>query len=122
MEVGGLGIRRIREFNTALLGKWCWRMLVERESLWFKVLSARYGLSEGRLGAGGCHASLWWRDMEVLRREEWFQDSVQRVVGNGENTLFWSDVWVGEVSFRVRYPRLYDLPMHKEESMLGCVS
>ena len=37
-EIRDLGVRRIREFNTALLGKWCWRMLVERESLWFKVL------------------------------------------------------------------------------------
>lgn len=53
---------------------------------------ARYGCTEGRLGGGGRHASLWWRDMEVLRREEWFQDSVQRVVGNGKNTLFWTDV------------------------------
>jgi len=24
-EVGGLGVRRLREFNLSLLGKWCWR-------------------------------------------------------------------------------------------------
>lgn len=35
---------RIREFNNALLGKWCSILLVERESLWCKVLSARYGV------------------------------------------------------------------------------
>nr|ABN06074.1 hypothetical protein MtrDRAFT_AC150440g24v2 [Medicago truncatula] len=52
-EVGGLGVRRIREFNMALLGKWCWRMLVERDSLWFKVLSASYGMADGRLRDGG---------------------------------------------------------------------
>ena len=39
-EVGGLGVRRIREFNYALLGKWCWSLLVDRESLWFSVLTA----------------------------------------------------------------------------------
>ena len=42
-EEGGLGVRRLREFNVALLGKWCWRMLVDKEGLWYRVLKARYG-------------------------------------------------------------------------------
>jgi len=29
-EYRGLGVRRLREFNVALLGKWCWMLLVER--------------------------------------------------------------------------------------------
>ena len=32
-EVGGLGVWRLKEFNIALLGKWCWRCLVDREGL-----------------------------------------------------------------------------------------
>jgi hypothetical protein len=43
----------MREFNTALLGKWCWRMLVDKTSLWYKVLVARYGEEAGMLKAGG---------------------------------------------------------------------
>jgi hypothetical protein len=34
-EYGGLGVRQLREFNLTLLGKWCWRTLVDREGLWF---------------------------------------------------------------------------------------
>jgi len=43
-EVGGLRVRRIRDFNIALLGKRCWKLLVDRDSLWYRVLSARYGV------------------------------------------------------------------------------
>ena len=37
-------MRRIREFNLALLSKWCWRQVVDREVMWFKLLAARYCL------------------------------------------------------------------------------
>nr|ABD32294.2 hypothetical protein MtrDRAFT_AC149489g21v2 [Medicago truncatula] len=37
----GLGVQKMREFNVALLGKWCWRLLVERSSLWYRVLMVR---------------------------------------------------------------------------------
>jgi len=96
-EVGGVGVRRIREFNIALLGKWCWRLLVDRESLWFRVMLARYGVEGWRLREGGNAASTWWCDIAALRREEWFSDHVSWSVGNGKHTLFWSDVWVGGV-------------------------
>jgi len=38
---------------VALLGKWCWRLLEEDDSMWFRVLAARYGIEEGRLLEGG---------------------------------------------------------------------
>jgi len=50
---GGLGVRRLREFNLSLLGKWCWRMLNDKKGLWYRVLKARYGEVEGRLREGG---------------------------------------------------------------------
>jgi hypothetical protein len=52
-ESGGLGVRQPREFNTALLGKWCWWLLVDRLGMWYRVLVARYGESEGRVLSGG---------------------------------------------------------------------
>jgi len=116
-EVGGLGVRRIREFNYALLGKWCWRLLVDKNSLWFRVLLARYGVEGGQLLEGGRDASSWRRVIYTFRRKQWFSEHVSCVVGNGKLTMFWSDVWVGGVAFRECFSRLFDLSLLKEVSV-----
>jgi hypothetical protein len=51
-ESGELGVRHLGEFNTALQGKWCWRMLVEKIGLWYRVLIARYGVKGGFADSG----------------------------------------------------------------------
>jgi len=60
-------MRRMREFNIPLLGKWCWRMLVDRDGLWYKVLVACYGQEGGILMEGGWWASSCWRDVARVR-------------------------------------------------------
>ncbi|GAU36456.1 hypothetical protein TSUD_166220 [Trifolium subterraneum] len=52
-EYGGVGVRQMREFNTALLGKWFWRLLVDKKGIWYQVLAARYGEEAGRVLVGG---------------------------------------------------------------------
>jgi len=115
--VGGL------EVNIALLDKWCWRCLVDRESLWFKVFSSRYGEQRGRLREGGVTGSTWWREIVKIENGigveggSWFEESISKRLGNGFNTFFWSDCWVGTVSFMERFRRLYDLLIHKDLSV-----
>ncbi|GAU17907.1 hypothetical protein TSUD_330330, partial [Trifolium subterraneum] len=81
-EHGGLGVRQLREFNIALLGKWCWRMLVDRGGMWYRVLAARYGEVAGRLAVGGRGGSVWWREVSRIRDGE---DVVGGVVVCGWN-------------------------------------
>lgn len=47
---GGLAIRKIRLFNEALLGKWLWRLGMERDALWRHVVD----LKHGSMGGGWC--------------------------------------------------------------------
>jgi len=41
--LGGSGIRDLRLFNEALLGKWLWRFMNEKGNLWRKVVTIKYG-------------------------------------------------------------------------------
>jgi hypothetical protein len=88
-EYGGLGVRQLREFNTVFIRKMCWRLLVNKPGLWYRVVVARYGESEERVRLGGRGASSWWR--EILRLREGsgegeggcFVEGVERKVGDG---------------------------------------
>ncbi|GAU33855.1 hypothetical protein TSUD_66410 [Trifolium subterraneum] len=118
-EYGGLGVRKLREFNSTSLGKWCWRMLVERDSLWFRVLEARYGMERGRLCAGGTRGSTWWREIVRIRdgggelEGGWFGEHIRKKVGDGSDTFFWTDPWMDGILLCKRYGRLYELADNK---------
>jgi len=104
---------RLGEFILSLLGKWCWRLLVDKEGLWYQVLKARYGEVGGWIQDGGRHASGWWLMMCNIREGvgsgvgSWFEDNTWWVIGNGRNTFFWTDNWVGGVPVQMKLCRLY---------------
>jgi len=115
-----LRVRRIGDFNVSLLGKWCWRMMTEKERLWYRVLKAHYGEEGGRIREGGRQSSVWWKTVCHIREGigvgvgSWFEDNIRRVVGDEWNTLFWYDRWIGDILLRLKFPRLFDLAMEKD--------
>lgn len=46
-----------------------------------------------------------------------FEDNTRRVVGDGRNTYFWMDNWVGGVPLGIKFRRLFDLAVHRESSV-----
>ncbi|XP_020224194.1 uncharacterized protein LOC109806232 [Cajanus cajan] len=62
---GGLGIKDVRLFNWALLGKWVWKNMLSLGMLWAKVLHSRYERIESFSNCSDVdrRASWWWKDI-----------------------------------------------------------
>ncbi|KAL5760892.1 hypothetical protein ACOSQ2_019730 [Xanthoceras sorbifolium] len=101
-KFGGLGIKKIKEMNQALLAKVGWRLGCDREGLWGNILRSKYlqnhcndpNTSRQR---GSCsstwraaHFSLTMLNSGLIWR-----------VGCGNNIYFWKDIWVPEVGVLV---------------------
>ncbi|GKV52113.1 hypothetical protein SLEP1_g58708 [Rubroshorea leprosula] len=80
---GGLGVKDIRSFNLALLGKWWDKLAKGEEGLWFKLIKEKYGCANDNWHA--------W----VMEGRGW--------VLTGEKTF------VGEGVLASRFPRLFML-------------
>ncbi|WOH04087.1 hypothetical protein DCAR_0623493 [Daucus carota subsp. sativus] len=46
-SLGGVGIMKVKERNIAMLGKWWWRCINERDRFWNKTLQSKYGSTFG---------------------------------------------------------------------------
>ncbi|GLT64282.1 hypothetical protein SLA2020_367860 [Shorea laevis] len=63
-----------------------------------------------------------WRDILSIGRENeraktCFIDGFPKQIGDGAKTNFWADVWLGSSSFKLEFPRLYNLSLDKEMSV-----
>jgi len=91
---GGFGVVNIKDFNSALLSKWIWRLGSNEGGLWNEVLESKYGGSRN-LKEDMCNynAFLWWKDLKMIwKLEKWgsnFGDCLKWEVGNGKFIKFW---------------------------------
>ncbi|CAL5325137.1 unnamed protein product [Camellia sinensis] len=100
-EKVGLGVRRLVMFNLALLGKWLWRFVGEREHLWRKVVVAMFGLGRGGWVSGRVgqpHGRGVWKGIWLGWEEFW--QRLQLKVELGDRVRFWRDRWCGDTSLK----------------------
>ncbi|CAN6545401.1 unnamed protein product [Malus baccata var. baccata] len=92
-DVDGLGFRNFQEFNDALLAKQCWRLVSDPNSLWARVIKARYfpRCSIWEASKGG-RASWAWSSI-LTGRDLLKLGSHWQILG-GQDVRVWVDKWL----------------------------
>lgn len=90
---GGMGFRGFSNFNQALLGKQCWRLLTEESSLVGKIFKSRYYPNHSFLEASsGFQPSYAWRS--ILSARDLVKKGSRWTIGNGRKVRIWKDNWL----------------------------
>nr|GEX83899.1 RNA-directed DNA polymerase, eukaryota, reverse transcriptase zinc-binding domain protein [Tanacetum cinerariifolium] len=101
-EMGGLGVSSFHALNRALIFKWVWKFRTQGISIWTKVIKALHG-EKGNLDwpTTAKFPSNW---LDIIRSFSNLYNkgadllgSIKKKVGNGENTMFWDELWKGEI-------------------------
>lgn len=94
-EEGGLGIRPLRIWNKTLMVYHIWIIVSNRDSLWVKWIHT-YRLKGRNFWQQKIpwDASISWK--RILSIRETFRQFFHCEIGNGNDTVFWNDIWILE--------------------------
>ncbi|GJX30645.1 RNA-directed DNA polymerase, eukaryota, reverse transcriptase zinc-binding domain protein [Tanacetum coccineum] len=112
---GGLGIGSLRTCNQAMLVKWWWRFHTEKQAMWCKVIRSIHGSLGGlnEYSAPRPNSGPWYHIAKLkddLRKVNINLPSLfKKKLGNGRNTSFWNEIWVGDSPLISSFPRLFRL-------------
>lgn len=92
---GGMGFKEFSVFNDSLLGRQAWRLVNGENTLFGKVMKAKYyphsTFLEAYLGYSTSHS---WRG--IWSNKAQVKEGVIWLVGNGSSADVWKDPWVAD--------------------------
>ncbi|KAF5448516.1 hypothetical protein F2P56_029042 [Juglans regia] len=92
-SLGGLGIRTMSSFNSALVLKNVWSLLNGPNSLWKEVISKKYlGSKTFFEAAPKVSDSRFWKSL--LKQREFLRSSACYQINNGSSTKVWTGPWI----------------------------
>src|SRR5436190_2233900 len=114
-DQGGFGIQDLLVKNTALLGKWLYKLLTE-DGVWKTLLRRKYigskALSQVCCKPGDSH---FWAGLMATKKHFFRFRSFN--IKDGSEIRFWEDKWLGGATLRDQYPALYTIARHKNDTI-----
>jgi hypothetical protein len=115
-DQGGLGIHDLQVKNTALLGKWLYKLLTE-DGMWQILLKRKYvgskALSQVFWKQGDSH---FWAGL-MATKPKFFRFG-HFSIKDGSQIRFWEDSWLGNAPLREQYPALYNIVRYKSDTIM----
>ena len=99
-EFGGLGFRKFKNINSALLSKLCWNLVAGKDELWSSLLKSKYLSKENffdyHLKSG---VSYTWRSIISARDE--IKSEICYNLRDSKSIRPWKDPWIPWLQGRV---------------------
>jgi exonuclease III len=114
-DQGGLGIEDLDLKNICLLSKWLFKLMNE-EGVWQELLNNKYVKDKtlSQVSAKPTDSHFWKGLMGV---KDLFFERGSSIIGNGQNTRFWEDTWLGDKPLCDQYPSLYRIVNYRNVSV-----
>ncbi|KAA3457072.1 reverse transcriptase [Gossypium australe] len=91
-SMGGIGFKDLHLFNVALLGRQVWRLIECKDTLYYRVLSAKYFPNGDIFHLKKIDKpSFTWKS--ISKAADMLRDGFGWNVGNGKNIGVWKDNW-----------------------------
>lgn len=123
-SLGGLNMGNLQTKNLALLAKWVWRYVSDTQTLWRKLIHEKYKygplfsiLDLQTSSHGGPWKSICATLLTNPQSKALLKSGIRKRIGNGMNSLFWHDVWLGDLPLKAICPRLFRLSNAKNTTV-----
>jgi hypothetical protein len=92
--LGGLGIRKMREVNLALISKLGWKLLSNPDSLWVAQLKGKYLHSKSFLSPPSFSSSFSWLWKCILNSHSFISKGACNLIHSSSSLPIWSSPWI----------------------------
>ena len=107
-SVGGLGFKKAKNINSAMLAKLAWMIATKRDSLYMRIVRAKNKAKEDWLRADASkYASPTWKAIEKARSV--VKKGACFLIGDGKSVDIWLDSWVPWVQNFIPSPKVESL-------------